>query len=668
MRIKNVPNVAVLLSACALFWCALIPLNGLSSPTKDEVVAAPTSRDGTIAIDKVVRVSATLPSEQHGEVYIAQNPRNPQQLLACSQILNNDNPNMLTGERDVVYTSVDGGAHWRLGMVSPAAASDPSCAFGSSGSAYFLATIFLPKNQNVIFASQDLRHWTISQSTSFVDKSVLLTGRPGYEFGMEGDATDSKVGKVGHIPGGPVLLESKLGQPNLHIAAFTPDAQGYVSTSTAEYLPSGDIAIADSYARRVSPRDRKRYFQARTSNLPGLPNAEIRYYDISLPSGNVRMRTRVAGDYDHDNRWSTCFPSVAVDRSARSPFFGAIYIAWCDSRLGHSSVLVSGSHDHGRTWSIPLILDHSASYTYVPASFEPTVAVNDAGIVGVFWYDRERHKDGIGWDIAFRASATGGSSWSPQRLVPGATTNWSSVSVNTHNIGMAIFGSSLMTISLGFHIFAFHAGDYSGMIADPKGNFHPLWIDNHAGGVPQLWTTSIAVKEGVHKIIDASLGKKFAPAAYQLPQERVRRPQPPATPGTSDVTRNFSIDSRSLWFDGPKEQLGFTLLFRNRGKSAVNCPLYFRASLTPSGRQPLPIAEVHPLGTGKATGADAVWEIAPCDGRVEPGGQLSLPIVVGITNLRILPITARELRDPYYRAERENLLEWHDLRVETGPE
>src|SRR6202162_3486147 len=103
MRIKNGLNVAVLLSALALFWCALIPLNGLSSPTKDEVVAAPTSSEGTIAIDKVVRVSATLPSAQHGEVYIAQNPRNPQQLLACSQILNNDNPNMLTGERDVVY-------------------------------------------------------------------------------------------------------------------------------------------------------------------------------------------------------------------------------------------------------------------------------------------------------------------------------------------------------------------------------------------------------------------------------------------------------------------------------------------------------------------------------------------------------------------------------------
>jgi len=97
------------------------------------------------------------------------------------------------------------------------------------------------------------------------------------------------------------------------------------------------------------------------------------------------------------------FPSLAVDRSGRQTD-GYLYIAWNDGRnlrvqdfeaptgrYGYSDILVSRSNDGGKTWSSPNRVNNDP--VALPNGrgvdhFQPGVAVDNTGTVGICWYDR----------------------------------------------------------------------------------------------------------------------------------------------------------------------------------------------------------------------------------------------------------------------------------------
>lgn len=131
------------------------------------------------------------------------------------------------------------------------------------------------------------------------------------------------------------------------------------------------------------------------------------------------------------------------------------------------------------------------------------VAVNQNGVVGVMWYDRRDHRDNIGWDIRFRASVDGGQTWLPSVKVSEKPNLWTeSTFVFTH--GSVLGGGSggygrrnppapgPISINILMQPRQFNAGDYSSIVADAHGRFHPFWIDNRTGK-SQVWTAPITV-------------------------------------------------------------------------------------------------------------------------------------------------------------------------------
>ena len=77
-------------------------------------------------------------------------------------------------------------------------------------------------------------------------------------------------------------------------------------------------------------------------------------------------------------------PDVAVNRTT-----GALYTVWQDGNAngaGLTGIFIATSTDGGSTWSAPVLANPGTPNPTVQA-FLPTVAVNDAGIVGVLFYD-----------------------------------------------------------------------------------------------------------------------------------------------------------------------------------------------------------------------------------------------------------------------------------------
>jgi hypothetical protein len=100
-------------------------------------------------------------------------------------------------------------------------------------------------------------------------------------------------------------------------------------------------------------------------------------------------------------------PAIAVDASPSSPYRGRVYAAW--SRLSHNQVLtvvLSHSHDGGRTWSRIVKVNRTGDQeTYA------SVAVSRSGAVYVAW------DDASGYSLKIARSTDGGRHFEPERTV-----------------------------------------------------------------------------------------------------------------------------------------------------------------------------------------------------------------------------------------------------------
>jgi hypothetical protein len=131
------------------------------------------------------------------------------------------------------------------------------------------------------------------------------------------------------------------------------------------------------------------------------------------------------------------FPSAAVAPD------GTVYVAFEDSRsLTSGAVGVASSRDGGRTWTSTTLPGVTAF------AFEPAIAVDAHGTVGVTWYDLRNDRPGDGAlsaDVWFANSQDRGRSWR-QAHVAGPT-NLRSAPLPAHNF----------------------VGEYQGLVGLPRG-------------------------------------------------------------------------------------------------------------------------------------------------------------------------------------------------------
>src|SRR5438552_3614256 len=83
---------------------------------------------------------------------------------------------------------------------------------------------------------------------------------------------------------------------------------------------------------------------------------------------------------------------------------------WPDAADGRTDVRFAYSADKGKTWSRPMRLNDDrppTDDTRGPDHMMPTIAVNQAGVVLVVWYDRRDSRDNMSWKIRAAASLDG---------------------------------------------------------------------------------------------------------------------------------------------------------------------------------------------------------------------------------------------------------------------
>jgi hypothetical protein len=111
---------------------------------------------------------------------------------------------------------------------------------------------------------------------------------------------------------------------------------------------------------------------------------------------------------------------LAVDNS--SAHHGRIYVAWqdhADNPYGDDLILVSHSDDGGLNWSAPDKINQTPSGTFTDQAFEPTIHVNDQGVVAVSYYDfrNDVADDGmLTTDHWIVHSHDGGATWTEDHL------------------------------------------------------------------------------------------------------------------------------------------------------------------------------------------------------------------------------------------------------------
>jgi hypothetical protein len=219
----------------------------------------------------------------------------------------------------------------------------------------------------------------------------------------------------------------------------------------------------------------------------------------STPGGTaLREGVRVSDWYlDPAKNDGSNIAALALDRT-KGPYAGRLYAVWNDNRSGRSQVLLSWSDTKGDSWSVPIVVDDDLSKTdrnQTPDAINASVAVNQAGVVGVAWGDRREHPDNLGWRYRFAASFDGGDSFTSSVSVATAASSYDRpleyplLPISpTRSPG----GRQPLTLRVSVMRFFYSAGDTVSMTVDDAGYFHPMWCDNRSG-VSQLWTAAVGV-------------------------------------------------------------------------------------------------------------------------------------------------------------------------------
>lgn len=454
-----------------------------------------------ITVGENVRVSGERPDQPHYELHLAAHPTDPDVLLGAGMAWRAEE-----NKYDVVaYRSADGGASWEesLAVDRTSSSMDPALAFGPGDRAYLVEF-----GSDADDGSEMLLHRSADGGTSWLEPTEI-TGmdRPFVSVGPAGTDHAGRVfvhGTEGTQPlDGDGTYASGVGvlRSTDHGATLAPrvnlhsTGENYVlGMGNSVVLPDGSLAILFGERRsreEISP------YEASTppAGQPGRePNTDLKLL-VSDDGGESFAKARtVSGWHSRFGRGPTgMVPSLAVDRT-EGPFRGRLYAAWTDYRSGEGQVLLAHSDDRGKSWSDPVVVNRDGG----PA-FRPVLDVNDAGVLGITWYDRRDSPTGLGYAVRFTASRDGGVSLTESVRVSEEPFRFA------WDGGLVLMGSGaggghpseyrsggLLRGTVSLHHFNNKGGDTAGMAAGADGAFHPFWVDNRTG-VPQIWTARVEV-------------------------------------------------------------------------------------------------------------------------------------------------------------------------------
>jgi hypothetical protein len=427
----------------------ITPLAPTVTPTVMPTVppATPTARatapdPAPVANVPNVRVSAGK-FTAHSEVTLAQNPRDPQNLVGASKMFT-DNQNYVF--RIGTYASFDGGKTWidngqlpgldRFGITS-----DPVVTFDSDGTAYVEVLAARSPDQRsslyLYISSDGGKTWSAPQlvtddASGFNDKNWIVadtTGGPhdgslyttwvqisGEEYRIM-FARSSDGGKTWSAPQELVGDNGVTRQgPNVSV---DPQGDVYVVWSN---LTENRLEVASSTDGGVT------FSSVR---------AGILFQNVRPLKGNLRNGLVLAG--------------VSADPTRPD----TLYAVWGDGRRGNADILFTVSQDGGATWRAPVVVNGSMRND----QFQPWVAANTSGEIYVQWFDRRDDPQNLLVHTYAARSTDGGKTWSELRVTDIAS---------DPTVGLPLAGNN------GFY------GDYQALVAD-EGGIHLFWNETRDG-------------------------------------------------------------------------------------------------------------------------------------------------------------------------------------------
>lgn len=314
-------------------------------------------------------VSVPFPRNGQNQPAIAQNPRDPKNLIASS----NDElaPN---GQGTGFYASHDGGLTWPcqgyldLSPWDKVAFGDAWQTFDAEGNAY-LSTIALPlaaPGQRIRFDTADI---FVARSTDGGCTYPTITKVASNSQNI----SDDKPSIAGdRNPASPHSSNLYVAWTQYKDAARGADEDSRVQTVIARSTDGGK-----SWSKPIGLSEETRAF------FPGIPPRQGANVQVG-PDGTVyvswsdtvdfRLVQQIAVSRDGGKKFSDpvtvsmiadefSFPGGATFRQLGRvlPSFsispeGVLYLAWAERQLGHTSVVLTKSTDQGATWSVPDIV------------------------------------------------------------------------------------------------------------------------------------------------------------------------------------------------------------------------------------------------------------------------------------------------------------------------
>lgn len=480
----------------------------------------------------------------HVEMMIAAHPTDPRKLIAGSMSL-------VGGLYDtVLYSSTDGGSTWhpRYPAEPVDTDADPLVLYTPKGTALYLA---LPEKPMVdaagkrsmpvvLYRSEDGWSWP---------KTVLVGTNDFYDHPQI--AADPRSGRV---------YVSALGGEGYPLDLFRSDDDGrtFQGPKNMAKAPSEEVGI-------------------NTTGLGLLADGTLVHTYVDFPMGRLQetireMKSWAMVSTDGGETFSEpvlvgrqLFLPKAMDREHFAnlhsfPQMAAggdrIHMAWTDFRSGRPQAVITTSADRGKTWSEPRPV--AGALPEGAYSFQPSLAVNRDGVLGVSWLDTRNHPGTDRYDAWFSASLDGGATFLPAVRLSSessdplgagnrrpAPASFQSSREKTHRV---MFLSALARYPQG--------GDYAGLAADAEGHFHPLWPDARTGAF-QAWTARVKLERGTTR----------TPAAAQ----------------PVDLRDHVELTFDPGVYDAGTRELRLPIRIKNRSDKTIRGPLQVRVKTFGSG-------------------------------------------------------------------------------------